>query len=71
MVDFLSYLTSFRMLVPLGLVSLPLLVLLAVVVSTFVNSPARSEADEHGAAPLEAPPVPSTPPVTALPPESV
>lgn len=68
MVDFLSYLTSFRMLVPLGLVSLPLLVLLAVVVSTFVNSPAHAE--EHGAAPLEAPPTPSTAPVTALPPES-
>ena len=68
MVDFLSYLTSFRMLIPLGLVSLPLLVLLAVMVSTFVNSPQHSE--EHGGASLEAPPAPSTQPVTSLPSEN-
>lgn len=70
MVDFLSYLTSFQLLVPLGLVALPLLVLLVVVVSTFINSPAHAEAHERGAAALEAPPAPSTPPTTSLPPGS-
>ena len=70
MVDFLSYLTSFQLLVPLGLVSLPLLILLGVMVTTFVNSPAHPESHQPGAAPLEAPPVPSTEPATTLPPGS-